>query len=109
MKNLRLFPLTVCVVVLLDFPKPECEFSHPVNSSPHPSCGHVHLRRGSAAAETIGLKKSFNKNIDKVENNLKVVVAQVLTIVVTPDVIYVNLTFNIVLKTVFQEYPSVIT
>ena len=103
-------PLTVCVVVLLDFPKSECKFSHPVNPAPHTSCCHVHLRRGTAAAETVRLKKKVSKYIkkkfqkmsSKSRKNLKVVVAQVLAIVVTPDVINVNLTFNIFYENYFQ-------
>ena len=45
---------------------------------------------------TICLKKNCLKD----RENLKVVVAQVLTIVVTPDVIYVHLTFYIFVKTI---------
>ena len=47
--------LTVGVVVLLDFPKPECEFSHPVHSSSHPRGRHVNFGGGAAAAEAVRL------------------------------------------------------
>lgn len=68
--------VSVRVVVFLDFPKSEGQFPHPVHAPSHAPGGQVDLGRGGVGPEAV---------------RVEVVAAQILTVVITCDIVNMNL------------------
>ena len=71
--------LTVCVVILLNFPKSERQLPHPVHATPHPPRGEVDLGGGGVGPEPV---------------RVEVVAGQVLAVIITGHIVNVNLCIN---------------
>ena len=81
--------LTVGVEIFFNFSKSECQFPHPVDAAAHAAGGEVDLGGGGVGPEAV---------------RVEIVAGQVLAVIITGNILNVNLCMNdISFKTFYNQ------